>query len=215
MNAGGRARWLLVLMLAGLQGCAIIGTPAQRDPGVADPAAWQARQTRLAELDGWSLQGRAATGKLLGWTGNLSWRQRGEEFRIRLAGPLGAGGFRADGTLERVRIRTSQETFHTEMPEVLVAEILGWRFPLTGLRYWALGLPEPGKPANLTVDDNGLLIGLEQAGWRLDFPAYEAHDGLALPKRITLTDDEHTIQLVVDRWFDLSGGEIESASGES
>ena len=122
---------------------------------------------------------------------------------MRLSGPLGAGGFRARGEPGLVRIRTGEETFYTNEPESLVEEIVGWRFPLTGLRYWAIGLPAPEPPARLAVDDDGLLTGLYQSGWRLSYAEYRETAGIELPRRIVLDNGENTIQLIVDRWFDL------------
>lgn len=208
MTPGLRARRALRLArIAGLAlalpGCAILQAPPATQPGVANAAAWQARQQRLAAFDHWSLQGRAATGKLLGWTGNVSWRQQAEVFKVRVAGPLGAGGFRAEGTMESVLIRTEEKTFRTKEPEALVAKLLGWPFPLTRLRYWILGLPAPAAPATLTVDERGLLIGLKQSGWRLGYLGYTKVGGFQLPSRFALTNGETTIELVIDRWFDL------------
>ena len=195
---------LALLALAG--GCAFITTPPQAEPGVANAPAWQARQARLQGFDHWSMQGRAATGRVLGVSGNLNWRQRGEEFDVRLSGPVGMGGFRATGTLARVTVRTGEDTFVTQRPQALIKQELGWSFPLEGLRFWALGLPAPGAPAQLTVDDAGKLVDLEQSGWRLAFTQYQNTAGPELPRLILLDNGETTIKVVIDRWFDLDGG---------
>src|SRR5699024_3569506 len=93
---------LIVLTLLG--GCAIIHKPAEREAGIANATAWKERQAQLHDFSDWSLQGRVATGQLLGWTGNLSWRESAPEFDVRLSGPLGSGGMHARGTLGRVVI---------------------------------------------------------------------------------------------------------------
>ncbi len=196
----------LLLLCSGLSACAIISKPPKADPGIVDAAAWEVRQEQLRELGIWSLQGRVATGQLLGWTGNLSWRQNGEIFNVRLAGPLGAGGFRASGTLDLVTIRTSDRRMVTAEPDVLVEKTLGWMFPLQPLRYWAQGRPAPGGYDSISVDGQGRLIGLEQSGWQLSYLEYaEVENQPALPKRIVLDNGETRIRLVVDRWFNLGG----------
>lgn len=203
-----RARaFVLAAIALTLSACALVRTPPPATPGVADPKAWQERRELLKDFDRWSLQGRAATGKLLGWSGNLSWRQEGETFDVRLSGPLGAGGFRARGEPGLVRIYTGDETYYTNEPEAMVEEIVGWRFPLEGLRYWAIGLPAPNLPARLSVDDDGLLTGLYQSGWQLAYTEYQRTDGFTLPRRIVLNNGDDTIKLVIDRWFDLETGE--------
>lgn len=197
--------WLL-LALVWLGGCAIITVPEPAPPGVKNPDAWRAHRAAIQGLQQWSLQGRAASGQVLGWTGNISWRQRGKTFHVRVSGPLGMGGFRADGTLARVTVRTGEQTFKTTRPGALVEEILGWRFPLTGLRYWVLGLPEPGVPALLSVNSRGLLITLQQSGWELGYAEYTKVAGYRLPSRIVLHNSENTISVVIGRWFGLGGG---------
>ncbi len=193
----------LAAFVLALNACAFITAPPQTEPGVANPQAWAARKNALDGFDHWSMQGRAATGAILGWSGNLNWRQRGEQFDVRLAGPIGVGGFRAQGTLELVEIRADDETFLTTEPEVLVKDALGWEFPLAGLRFWVLGLPQPDAPARLTVDEDGRLIDLQQSGWRLAYTEYQETDGPALPRRIILDNGDNKVKVVIDRWFDL------------
>ena len=202
----------LMAMAAVLPGCAIITKPDQRAAGIANGTAWQAHRAELADLTTWSLQGRVATGQLLGWTGNLSWRERGEHFDVRLAGPLGAGGMRAQGTLDQVTIDTDKgEHLVTRQPDVLVERTLGWSFPLAPLRYWARGLPAPGDYARISVDEDGRLQSITQDGWRVSYEAYTTPAGAptALPRKIVLDNNETRIRLVVDRWFDLPGATTE------
>lgn len=197
-----RWAWILAVGLW-LSGCAIISVPDPVPPGVKSPEAWRQHRATVRHLAQWSLQGRAASGAVLGWTGNVSWRQEGKTFHVRVSGPLGVGGFRADGTLDRVKVRTSEQTFVTQRPGVLVTKILGWRFPLTSLRYWVLGLPEPGVPAQLSVNGQGLLTSMQQSEWHIDYPKYTSVEGVRLPKRIVLHNANNTISLVVGRWFAL------------
>lgn len=195
--------FLTCILVLTASGCALLTKPVKVAPGVDNPKAWQAHQTKLDTLQRWSLQGRAATGKLLGWSGNLNWQQNGAQFDVRLSGPIGTGGFRAQGNLSLVKIRTKDKTFYTNRPNRLVTRLLGWSFPLQGLRFWALGLPYPGQPAAVAVDNNGLLKQLVQQGWRISYESYQRVDDMHLPKKIVLTDGSNIIKLVVDRWFDL------------
>ncbi|MDA3922065.1 MAG: lipoprotein insertase outer membrane protein LolB [Salinisphaera sp.] len=189
-------------------GCAIIRKPPTTEPGVVNAAAWQHRQGELAKFKSWSLQGRVATGQLLGWTGNLSWRQRDDQFDVRLAGPLGAGGMRAHGTLAHVTIDTDDgRHFVTNDPDALVERTLGWSFPLKPLRYWALGLPAPGGYKQISVNAKGRLKSVRQQGWRVAYLDYKTPPGaaVALPRRVVLDNGKTRIRLVIDRWFDLPG----------
>lgn len=203
------ARLLIRLGLIGilcgcLAACAIIPKPGNVQAGVENSAAWAAHQSAVAGLHDWSIQGRVATGQLLGWTGNLSWRQQGDHFKVRLSGPLGAGGFRASGTFDYVVIQTSDETYRTAHPQRLVRRILGWRFPLRPLRYWARGLPAPGGYESISVNAQGRLIRLKQQGWRISYLDYtQKAERPALPSRIVLDNGETRIRMVVARWFNI------------
>ncbi|MES1926521.1 lipoprotein insertase outer membrane protein LolB [Salinisphaera sp. T31B1] len=194
----------LALVAFVISGCAIIRKPPEAEPGVVDAVAWLDHKRAVEDFDVWALQGRVATGQLLGWTGNLSWRQNAEHFDVRLSGPLGAGGFRAEGSLEQgVIIHTKDRRMVTTEPDALVERTLGWTFPLEPLRYWARGLPAPGQYQSISVDGEGHLVALDQQGWRLSFPAYSSPEGApALPRRIVLDNGETRIRLVVDRWLD-------------
>lgn len=195
---------LMLFMCWLLAACAIIPKPPEVEAGIDNSAAWQAHQTELKQLQTWSIQGRVATGQLLGWTGDLSWRQQGGHFDVRLSAPLGAGGFRASGTLDEVTVRTKDRTVRTDDPQQLVQRILGFPFPLRTLRYWARGLPAPGDYDSISVNAEGRLIGLRQQGWQLSYLDYEQKDGQpALPTRIVLENGETRIRMVVARWFNL------------
>ncbi|HET7312890.1 lipoprotein insertase outer membrane protein LolB [Salinisphaera sp.] len=202
--------------LALLGGCAIIHKPAPSEAGIANPEAWQARRDTLRDFSDWSLQGRVATGQLLGWTGNLSWRERAPKFDVRVSGPLGAGGMRAHGTLDRVVIDTDDgQHFVTTDPDTLVKKALGWSFPLEPLSYWAKGLPAPGGYARISVDDQGRLRSLTQRGWTVSYLDYSTPAGApaSLPRRVVLDNGETRIRLVVDRWFDLGGAAGDAGAG--
>lgn len=193
-----------VMICALLGACAIIPKPGNVKSGIDAPAAWAAHKAELTALRTWSIQGRVATGQLLGWTGNLSWRQRNEHFAVRLSAPLGAGGFRATGTLDYVTIQTTQRTFRTSRPQRLVRRILGWQFPLRPLRYWARGLPAPGSYESISVNAQGRLVELRQNGWRISYLDYATKAGRpALPSRIVLANGQTRIRMVVARWFNV------------
>lgn len=209
---------ILTLMLITLGGCAIIHKPVRQQAGIANATAWQSRQDKLQDFTDWSLQGRIATGQLLGWTGNLSWRERAPHFSIRLSGPLGSGGMRAQGTLERVVVDTSDgKHFVTTDPDALVEQNLGWPFPLKPLAYWVKGLPAPGDYQRISVDDQGVLRSLHQDGWTISYLDYSKPDGapVSLPRKIVLGNGENRIRLVIDRWFDLGSANTKNDQGSS
>ena len=179
-----------------LAGC----LPAPAPAPVADPAAvaaaWQTRQAALAGRDRFSLLGRLAV-KGGGLSGQLRWDQEGAGYRLRLAGPLGAGALKIEGDGRETRIQGRDIDLVTTEPEQVLATRTGWMLPLAALRWWVLGLPEPGEPADLQLDGEGRLTGLVQRGWTLRFEGYDAQTP-ALPALIEARRGEAQATLRVE-----------------
>lgn len=192
--------WLL-LGVSLVTACAPLKTTTPASTTAAE-TAWLARRAELTALDRWLLQARIATSRV-GWSGNLRWRQELEQFDIRVAGPLGAGGFHASGHAGRVEIRTSDESLVTQEPEALLQEKLGWSLPLRQLRYWAVGVPYPDSPAIVRFDAVGRLQAMEQDGWRLEYSEYGFYQHHELPRRFSLDNGDTTFRVVVDDWSEV------------
>lgn len=179
---------------ASLQGRAPSGPP--------DEAAWSARVNRLATLTDWELNGRVAVadGKD-GGSGSLDWKQDGDVVNFDFRGPLGAGAAHIQGTGDALWVRTSRgDDFVTSDPERDFAERLHMPLPVLSMRYWMLGLPDPGTTYDKQVDARGELVRLEQRGWQVEYLGYADVQGYSLPIRLTLTRDTVRIKLVMDAW---------------
>ncbi len=82
-----------------------------------------------------------------------------------------------------------------------LATRLGFDPPLSSLRYWILGVPDPTQPATEELDQRQQrLQGLTQAGWHIDYTLYVAVGGESLPARLTLQRDTVRVRLLVDDW---------------
>ena len=165
--------------------------------------AWETRRARLVQIDRFTLQARVSSGGIFGVKGNLHWRQSGDSFEMRVAGPFGVGAASLTGHGKNVEIKTSKRTFTTQDPEGDIHKRLGWTFPVMHLRYWVLGQPAPGSAADFELDASGQLVELEQDGWTLEYDEYQAVGALALPRKFEVANDEVTIKVVVDSWADL------------
>ena len=53
--------------------------------------------------------------------------------------------------------------------EGLTQQDSGFDPPLDSLRYWVLGVPEPGHPAQESLDALQRLASLEQDGWQIQY----------------------------------------------
>lgn len=182
-----------------LSGCALW----TRHSPEAD-SAWNARRAALQHVHAFGVQARVSAGGPFGGKGNLFWRQRADGFDLRVTGPMGGGVLLLHGEGERVEIRTPEEQFTTTDPERLLRERLGWSFPVSRLRYWALGVPAPGSPADVELDEAGRVTALAQDDWVMEYDEYRAFGAFDLPRRFQLGNRDIRIKVVVDAWTDVA-----------
>jgi len=209
-----RAVGLLAAALA-LGGCAtprgaapLAGEPAataEATAGVLDAttvfATQSAREARLAALDTWQLEGRAAfaSGRE-GASARIRWIQRGEHFDIALAAPVTGRTWRLHGGLDAATLdgldggsRTGPDA------EALLFEATGWRLPVRHLPAWVRGARGDGPAQALAVDATGLPLAFEQAGWRLTYRDWWPGDP-ALPRRVFASADGASVRLLIGAW---------------
>ena len=171
---------------------------------VDDPErAWAERQVRLALIEQWSAVGKLGMQSAQdSWSAGLSWRQDRDGYRIRLSGPLGQGLMELRGSPGLVEMRTSGDVvYRARTAEELMQNHAGWRVPLSGLRYWIMGLPDPqARIIDVELDPMGRLAELRQLGWRIRYQRYGEFDGVALPTRLALENSQLRAKLVLRSW---------------
>ena len=171
---------------------------------VDDPQrSWAEHQEQLAAIDQWLALGKLGIQSAEeSWTAGLSWRQDRDDFTIRLTGPLGQGLMELRGTAQAVELRTSDDDiYRAATAEELMQTHAGWQVPLSGLRHWILGRPDPAAGiVDLQLDPGGRLAELRQRGWHIRYERYGEFDGLALPTKLTLENARLRAKLAVRRW---------------
>lgn len=193
-----RAGLAALLSLSFIAGCAV-------EKGVALPelSSWEQRQAVLGAIDDYEFNGRIAVrAGDDGFNAKLRWAQRATGFSATVGGPLGIGTVRIESSGDRVEL-TDKDGVTTVLRDVepdLYARY-GWTIPVTSLRYWALGIPDPAVPAETRFDDEGMLEELEQGGWSVTFSRYrESGGGQPMPSRLSAKNAETDVRLVIDRW---------------
>lgn len=153
-------------------------------------------------MQDWSLTGRiGVTQAAEGWHGSVHWEQQGPYYAIDLIGPLGQGRTRIEGGGQGVVVRTADgQLLRAVDPQQLLEEAVGVRIPVEGLVYWVRGMPDPTRPSELTGDQQGRLIHLEQDGWMIDYSRYEPVAALELPTRIRARQGDLQVKLAVQDW---------------
>lgn len=186
-----------LLFLLVLSACAV-----DRGLELPDMPDWEARRAFLADVSEWEFRGRIGVRTTEdGFNGNLRWWQNDEVFLASVSGPFGAGTVRIQGHGGEVSI-TDQDGEVTEMQdaETVLRRRYGWTIPVTSLRYWALGIPDPSRPAVTGVRDDGLLNRLEQGSWDVTIDEYREDGGQLMPRRMTATHLDTRVRIVIDNW---------------
>jgi outer membrane lipoprotein LolB len=184
------------LLTALLAACA-----TQRVPGLPPLSDWETRQAVLAAHPEWSFSGsigvRAGTE---GFNGRIRWHQVNNGFSATVSGPLGAGSIalRGDGQQITVIDKTGEEIELVNAEEDL-RRLYGWTIPVGSLRYWALGIPDPGNPASTEFGDDGQLSHLEQRNWSVRISEYREDGGVLMPRRIVAVNGDAKVTVFIRR----------------
>lgn len=192
------APWALLLLLAG---CAT--TPKGIDLPPLDN--WEQRKAVLAAASDWQFKGRIAVkAGDEGFNGKLNWAQDGEKYSASVSGPLGMGTVRVEGDEKNV-VLTDKDGVRTELvdAEQELYFRYGWTIPVTSLRYWALGIPDPTRPGDSETDAEGRLTRLSQGGWIVEISRYAEGGGQSMPRILTATNPDTRVRMVIDQWIFL------------
>ena len=143
----------------------------------------------------------AANGQ--GFSGTLRYRQAGQRADLSIDGPMGLGGLRLVADGEDVSVATSKgDKLDGNAAREELERRLGFEMPVAQLRWWLLGIPEPGTgeaspPANGSPEP---LPDFEQDGWRVAVSSRASALGFSLPQRLTIEREGARMKLLVDRW---------------
>jgi outer membrane lipoprotein LolB len=136
---------LALAIVWALAGCQTV--PVSPAPSVA----WSVRRPSLQDLSRFGLNGRVAVAVgNQGFNAGMRWTQAASVTHLALTGPLGAGGVEvtADGGDLSV-VTSSGKRLGDADARAELEDKLGFEPPLTSLRYWILGVPDPGAPASV------------------------------------------------------------------
>lgn len=136
------------------------------------------------------------------FSGSLRWSHGAREDEIFILSPLGQGVARILSNSAGASLETAEgRDYRAADVESLTEEVLGWRLPARGLKYWVMGRPAPDGVAESELDDNNQLRTLRQDGWRVDYLGYRMVQGALLPAKLEVALGERLrVRLVIDDW---------------
>ena len=151
-------------------------------------------------MDAYEFSGQiAAATASQGFSASVTWQQQGRLSELSLRSPLGLGGARVNFDGANLRVTASDGSkVEGEAARAQMVQMVGFEPPLSSLRYWLLGVPDPASEASETLDEVQRLKSLEQNGWFIDYGEYAASS--TLPTRMTLHRQALKLKLHITRW---------------
>jgi outer membrane lipoprotein LolB len=194
---------LFIFLLAALTACTSINRMQSAPPNAQQ---WQQHQQTMQALMQWQLSGKVAMRNgINGGQADVFWKQTdAKNYEIKLVAPFGAGSsvLTADATQVMLAFSNGDGMVASSVDEIL-QEMPDWTFPVSGLRYWLLGINSPESPAQMHWNEQGELALLEQDGWEIELQNYAPSGAYSLPKKITMRRQDHSdvsLKLLVRQW---------------
>lgn len=173
---------LLLFTISVLAGCTSI--PAKKEALVD----WKTRQAAFAQIDSWILHARIGMrSKHHSGSASLIWDETQRNRKLRLLGPLGGGVIYLQQDNTGVSLQDSKgKKWHANDASELIYRVTGWQIPVSGLRWWLLGITEPGSTAEYTLDESQRLLSVTQDGWKVTLDNYRLFGDYELPSSIVV-----------------------------
>jgi outer membrane lipoprotein LolB len=183
---------LILLISMSLTGCSIFDL--QQDS--------QILKKQLNTLQQWQVRGKLSViSPNDAVTGYLTWQQDKEEFDLFLSGPFGQGSSRLVGNSSQATLTLpNQDPVNAPSAEYLMAQYLGWNFPVLDLRYWVKGQPSPHTTFTEVRNTLGLLESLQQHGWKVEFSRYQRQADTWLPGRVKIMGNDFKFIFAIKEW---------------
>jgi len=126
----------------------------------------------------------------------FDWLATPERDVLSLSSPLGntlaeLSILYQQGEIVSATLKHGQTTEIAPDPESLLQNLAGLTLPVSGMRWWLRGLPDPRMPFTRTDDS------FSQSGWLVT--ATDFRDG-TLPYKIELTRDDLRIRVMISEW---------------
>jgi outer membrane lipoprotein LolB len=151
----------------------------------------------------WQLSGKIGLrAPQLAESAYVNWRQCGDNYSVRISGPLGQTVARIDGRDEQLTLQfEGRDPVVTREPELLMQRQLGWSLPIRALRYWVRAQAAPGGGAEFSGPPRQP-SSLHQFDWQVDYLAYHQNEAISLPAKLRLNGhDNLQATLLINDWL--------------
>ena len=175
------------------------GCVSRQSVQLPDIDSWDTRIQVLGNHENWEFSGRiGVSASNDGFNGKLRWVQKSDAFSATVSGPLGIGTVRIEGDGESV-VLTDKDGVRTALSdaEIELQVRYGWTIPVTSLRYWALGIPDPTAPAQIEFNADGQLVEIVQRDWTVTISRYRNSGGQPMPSRLSASMTDTRVRIII------------------
>ena len=185
--------------------CVGCTTTLLRPAQLQEAAKVKVRQQSLNQQSSFSAKGKLGLKEgTRGGNIRFQWDQNATDYSIKLfSGFIGTGSVDITGNAYQVILTEADGTrLKASNPEELVKKALEWSIPVSGLRYWLIGLPAPKHPIEfLKYDEENRLWQLKQDGWLINYQSYRTlANGQEVPYKLQLINDTLSLKFVFTHW---------------
>ena len=183
-------RWLSVLLVSILSGCALL---APAPAPVARPAQ--------PEIAAFALNGRISINhRGERHSAGLRWTHLAQSDEMLLLAPLGQTAARVYRDARQATLDDGGKHYQADDVEMLMQQVLHWHLPLSGLHHWVLGMADTSSPAKIERGADGRISVLHQDGWEVRYLRYADTKPDSFPARLQLSHEGLQVQLLIDEW---------------
>lgn len=181
-----------------LIGCCALAACATTRPVPPPATGWDERMTELQSPREWRLDGRAAVALgQQGWQATLNWQQTPDAAEVHLSGPFGIGALVLNQSPAGLSLNGAPPS---DAVLSQVQDKLGFELPIENLRYWLLGVPNPGSPFEVARNDQDRAKTIAQDGWSIAYDRYQPAAAGVLPTRLVMSRADVRVRIIIDHW---------------
>ncbi len=191
-----------------MAGCTQIAKPTTKSTVVTkNHSGWEQRKSALSRKMNWNLVSKIGLSyREEYWQFGLNWAQRAaQQYAMQIKNPLtGAVVAKLNQTPRgAILLADDGKTYRSKNAEQLLQAQTGVKMPVNGMPYWVRGISSPQyKVDRLVLDKLGRPTLIQQAGWLIQYSAYQGNGAMALPRKISFkrAADNVSVKLVAKRW---------------
>lgn len=193
------ARFLAILFIILLVGCT---TPPDKLSSNERKQIYRDNQAQLRFLNQWQMSGRFAIHYERGGDAlNVDWIQYYRDYGIKLTGPMNIGAAYLVGNKDGVTYNDGKGNIDkAPSPEAILQAHTGYLLPISSLRYWLIGLPDPSMINDVTLNPQGYPIQMRQGPWTIEYGYFRPVGDYMLPHRLSMKQREFSITLNIYDW---------------